>query len=766
MLENLPVLLLKKLVLLPYQEVRLELNIELSKKVIDQAERFYNNKLLVICPNNTLESSPSASDLPNVGVLSKIKSKIELPNGNYRVVICGLNRVMIREYKNNTYDREILEALVKRLYIDDSDKTQETAIIRTLKSVVERYMEVNPQASNSVTNTLVNMTDLDMLTDIITNYMPFDIKKKVSYMNEFDHIVRANNLIKDINLELEVISIETRIDDEIRETFEKEQRDYILKQKIYKLNEELGLNVDKQTEVELFKQKLEKLDISSRTKEKIENEIRKYSYTSESNPDSSVIRNYLDTVINLPWNTSSKDETNIKKIKKTLDKSHYGLDEAKQRVLEFIAIQKNSDKLKAPIICLVGPPGTGKTTFGMSIATSLNREFYKISVGGLNDSTELTGHKRTYLGSSPGKIIQGIKKCGTNNPLILIDEVDKMVKDFKGDPAAVLLDILDPNQNNMFIDNYIEEPFDLSKVMFILTANDIKTIPAALKDRLEIIEISSYTETEKIDISKNYLTPTIIKEYNTTKAKISDEVLLFIINSYTKESGVRELDRVLRKIYRYIIINEVKNKSLDIELVTTILGPIKYDKEAVRKNHVGSVSTMGVTPYGGVIISIESILTPGDGKLNVTGNVENSIKESTEIALKYVVSKCKDYGIDQKKIINNDININALNYGIKKDGTSGGLAFTTSIISLLLNKEVDNSICFTGEITLHGDIIKVGGIKEKVIGAYNNNFKTIYIPLENKNDLVKIPDNIKEKVNIKLISSYDEVFKDLFKKHK
>ena len=766
MLENLPVLLLKKLVLLPYQEVRLELNIELSKKVIDEAEKLYNNKLLVICPNNTLESSPSASDLPQVGVLAKIKSKIELPNGNYRVVICGLNRVLIREYKNNIYDREILEALVKRIYIDDSDNASETAIIRTLKSVVEKYMEINPQASNSVTNTLVNMTDLDMLTDIITNYMPFDIKKKVSYMNEFDHVLRANNLIKDINLELEVISIETRIDDEIRETLEKDQRDYLLKQKIHKLNEELGLNVDKQTEVDIFSNKISELQISSRTKEKFENELRKYSFTSESNPDSSVIRNYLDTVINLPWNKSSKDENNLKKIKKILDKSHFGLDEAKQRVLEFIAIQKNSENLKAPIICLVGPPGTGKTTFGMSIAKSLNREFYKISVGGLNDSTELTGHKRTYLGSSPGKIIQGIKKCGTNNPLILIDEVDKMVKDFKGDPSAVLLDILDPNQNNMFIDNYIEEPFDLSKVMFILTANDIKTIPTALKDRLEIIEISSYTETEKIDISKNYLIPNIIKEYNTSKARISDDILLHVINSYTKESGVRELDRVLRKIYRYIIINEVKNKSIDIQNIYNILGPVKYDREAIRKNHVGSVSTMGVTPYGGVIISIESILTPGEGKLSVTGNVENSIKESIEIALKYVISKSKEYGIEQKKLSNNDININALNYAIKKDGTSGGLAFTTSIISLLLNKEVDSTICFTGEITLHGDIIKVGGIKEKVIGAYNNNYKTIYIPEENKNDLIKIPDNIKEKVTIKLISSYDEVFNDLFKKHK
>lgn len=766
MLENLPVLLFKKLVLLPYQEVRLELNVELSKKVIDHAENFYNNKLLVICPNDTLESSPSANDLPSIGVLSKIKSKIKLPNGNYRVVICGLNRVIVKKYRNNSDDKEILESLVKRIYIDNSDPASETAVIRTLKSVVEKYMEVNPAASNSVTNTISNMTDLDMLTDIITNYMPFDLKKKVSYMNEFDTLIRANNLIKDINLELEVINIETKIDDEIREGFEKEQRDFILKQKINKLNEELGLNVDKQTEISLLNDKVNQLNVNKKTKDKLLNEVKKYSYTSEANPDSSVIRNYLETVINLPWNIFSKDESNLKRIKKTLDKTHFGMEEAKHRVLEYIAVKKNSTDVRAPILCFVGPPGTGKTTLGISIANSLNKEFYKISVGGLNDPTELTGHKRTYLGSSPGKIIQGIKKCGTSNPLILIDEVDKMVKDFKGDPSAVLLDILDPSQNNQFIDNYIEEPFDLSKVMFILTANDIHNIPAALKDRLEIIEISSYTETEKISISKDHLIPDIVSEYNTQKVKISDENLLFIITSYTKEPGVRELDRVLRKIYRNIIINEIKVKSLEQSNILDILGPVKYDQTYIRKNYVGSVSTMGVTSYGGVVINIESTLTSGDGKLNITGNVEDSIKESIKIALQFVKSKVKDFGIDVKKLSNNDININALNYAIKKDGTSGGLAFTTSIISLLLNKEVSNQTAFTGEITLHGDILKVGGIKEKIIGAYNNGYKKIFIPLENKNDLIKVPDNIKNIVDIKLVSSYQEVYDDLFKKHK
>lgn len=766
MLENLPVLLLKKLVLLPYQEVRLELNVELSKKVIDQAENFTNNKLLIICPNDTLETSPSASDLPNIGVLSKIKSKIELPNGNYRVVICGLNRVIVKNYKNNSEDREILESLVKRIYVDDTDQASQTAVIRTLKSVVGKYMEINPAASNSVTNTIANMTDLDMLTDIITNYMPFDLKKKVSYMNEFDALVRANNLIKDINLELEVINIETKIDDEIREQFEKEQRDFILKQKINKLNEELGLNLDKQSEVSFFNKKIEQLEVNEKTRKKLFDEVKKYSYTSETNPDSSVIRNYLDTVISLPWNIYSKDETNIKKIKKSLDKSHYGLEEAKQRVLEYIAVKKNSNNIKAPIICLVGPPGTGKTTLGISISKALNKEFFKISVGGLNDSTELTGHKRTYLGSSPGKIIQGIKKCNTSNPLILIDEVDKMIKDFKGDPSAVLLDILDPSQNNQFTDNYIEEPFDLSKVMFILTANDIKTIPAALKDRLEIIEISSYTETEKIDIAKNYLIPNIVEEYNVNKIKIADELLLFMITSYTKEPGIRELDRVLRKIYRNIIINEIKAKQLDMDTALTILGPPKYDTTYIRRNHIGSVSTMGVTPYGGVVINIESTLTPGEGKINITGNVEDSIKESINIGYSFIKSKTKEFGIDTKQLKNNDININALNYGIKKDGTSGGLAFTTSIVSLLLGKEVSNNITFTGEITLHGDILKVGGIKEKIIGAYNNGYKKIFIPLENKNDLIKVPDNIKNTVEIIQVSDYQEVFNELFKKHK
>ncbi len=764
MKENLPVLLLKNLVLLPCQEVRLELNNELSKKIIGLAEKFYNNKLLVICPMDTLETNPSAADLPEIGVIAKIKSKIELPNGNFRIVLLGLNRVKVYNYQNFENNPEILESTVKRIYVDDADEAADTAVFRTLKNLIDKYIKKNPAVSNSVSNAIASITDLDMLTDIITNFLPFDVKKKVRYMNEFDYLVRANNLIKELNVEIEVIDLEAKIEDEIRDSFEKDQRDFILKQKISKLNEELGVNVDKQTEINLYNEKIDSLDCPERTKRRLLDEVRKYSYTSDTNPDLSVIRNYLDTILNLPWNTYSKDETDLKKIKRALDKSHFGLDEVKTRILEFMAIKKSNPEINAPIICLVGPPGTGKTTLGYSISKALNREFEKISVGGLNDATELTGHKRTYLGSSPGKIIQAIKKCGTANPLILIDEVDKMVRDFKGDPSAVLLDILDPSQNNRFVDNYVEEPFDLSKVLFVLTANDLKNIPTPLRDRLEIIEISSYTEYEKLDIAKKYLIPNIICEYNCKKIKITDEALMKIINDYTKESGVRGLDRALKKIFRNLIINDFKAKSLSVGHITDILGLEKYNLRHDHTNHIGTVNTLGVTPYGGIIINIESLLIPGSGKLILTGNIERTIEESIQVAISYVKSNAKTFGIDLKKMEKSDIHFNALNYSVKKDGTSGGIAFVTALISLLSSQEVSYDVGFTGEITLHGDIVKVGGIKEKIIGAYNNGFTKIYIPLENKNDLANIPDDIKNNMIIRCVSHYLEIYEDLFEK--
>ena len=765
MLDRLPVLLLKELVLLPYQEIKLDLKVELSQKVVDLAEELYGNKLLIVCLQDIKEEAPELSDLPKIGVIGKIKKKIKLPNGDYRVFVTGLNRVQIRDYRQSLDNQDILEAIVKRLYIDNSVQEEDKAILKTLKTKVLEYMENNTSVSNSVTSTIDKIEDLDMLTDVITNFITFDIGKKIEYMNEFDYKVRAQNLIKDIQVELEVINIENNIDYQISEALDKEQRNYIIKQKIKLLNEELGDTFNKDTEVADYMDKINNLNASIRTKNKLIDEVKKYSYTSDANPDSSVIRNYLDTVLSLPWNTLTMDEKNIKNIKKSLDKSHYGMEEAKERIIEYIAIKKTSNAVKTPIICLVGPPGTGKTTLGMSIADSLNREFAKISVGGLNDASELTGHKRTYLGSSPGIIMQSISKCGTSNPVILIDEVDKMTKDYHGDPAAVLLDILDSSQNNQFIDHYIEEPFDLSQVLFILTANDIETIPSALKDRLEIINISSYTVEEKLFIAKKYLIPLIYDEYNIDKYKFSDEVLKEIIVNYTKEAGVRDLDRYIRKVIRKVYLSDEKATSIKSADLLKYLGPVKYSSSK-KENHVGCATTLGVTPYGGIPLTIESIFTSGNGNIQTTGNIEESVKESCIVSYNYILSHLNSFKIKEDIINKKDIHINMHNYGVKKTGTSGGLACTVALLSLMLDIKVDDKICFTGEIDLNGDILKVGGIKEKIIGAYNEKFNTIYIPEDNKNDINKIPSKILSSINVVCVSKFDDVYKNLFKKHK
>ena len=754
MKENLPILLLKKLILLPNQEVRLEINNDISKLAIEDSLNNFNSNILVISPINVLEEKPSASDLPNVGVIGKIKTKIKLPNGNFRIIIKGLNRVKVLEYFQND---KMLKCSIKRLYINNGNEVEELAYLRKLKELVNDYIMLNSESDNMISSTIENVNDLDYLTDIIVSFLPLDKEKKLFYMNEFDYIKRAESLIKEINIELEVIELDTKIEDEIREKFEKEQRDYILKEKINKLNNELGILTDKQQEINRYKELLDDLVLKDSIKKKLLLEIKRYEYTPDNNPDLSVIRNYLDWVLNLPWNKFSKEETNLTKIKNNLDKTHYGLEEIKKRILEFVSIKKINKNVSSPILCLVGPPGVGKTTLGMSISASLNREFYKISVGGLNEPSELIGHRRTFLGANPGKIIQGINKCGVSNPVILIDEVDKMVSEFKGDPSSILLDILDESQNNMFIDNYIEEPFDLSKVMFILTANSIDDIPSALKDRLEIIEINSYTEYEKLDIAKKYLIKDILEKYGIKKITIDDNTILEIINDYTKEAGVRELDRILKRLIRNHCLENKKSSKITIKDVKNILGEAKYIKEEID-NHLGVVNSLAWTPYGGNVQKIECVAYPGNGNIITTGNIEKILEESIKISLTYIKSNRFVKG-DLNLL---DLHINALNASVKKDGASGGIAITTSILSKLKNKLIDNNVAMTGEITLNGDILAVGGIKEKIIGAYNNDIKTIFIPYNNKNDLNSIPQNIKDNIKIILVKNYKEIYEKLF----
>ena len=647
--KNLPILLLKKLSILPTAEVRLELNNELSQKIIEVGLNKFDIKVVVILPKETKEESLGVSDLPNVGVLCLIKSSIILPNKNYRVVLKGLNRVKINNYSNYRYNKSILVGNAKMIYIDNGESVESIALKKKLISLLKKYIASSNEVSNSVLSKIKEELTLDELTDIIVNFLKFPIDKKIAYMNEFNEVERAKMLIKDISIELEILSLDHKIDNEIRDSLEKEQKEFLIKNKIDKLNEELGVKNSKDNEISDYLAKINNLDVSEEIRNKLLTELKKYEYTPVNNPEISVIRTYLDTLINLPFNKSSEEESNLKKISEYLDKTHFKMDEVKNRIKEYAYFKEKNPNLENPMICLVGSPGVGKSTIASSIAGALKRKFYKISVGGLNDSSELIGHRRTYLGASPGKIMEAIIKCNTNNPVILIDEVDKIVKDYKGDPSSTLLDILDSNLNKNFTDNYIEESFDLSKVLFILTANDVNSINPVLRDRLEIIYIDNYTSFDKKDIAIKYLLPKICQKYSIKKINITEEEIVELINNYTIEPGIRELERLLDKIIRYMLINGIKKEPN----FNVILGlPIKSNKE--EELVIGQSNIIGVSPYNGATVKISSIYSKD---MILTGNIGNNLKNSILMVLSY---------LRNKKYINEDdyfhINFNVNKY--------------------------------------------------------------------------------------------------------
>ena len=746
--KNLPILLLKKLSILPTAEVRLELNNELSQKIIEVGLNKFDKKVVVILPKETKEESLGVSDLPNVGVLCLIKSSIILPNKNYRVVLKGLNRVKINNYSNYRYNKSILVGNVKMIYIDNGESVESIALKKKLISLLKKYIASSNEVSNSVLSKIKEELTLDELTDIIVNFLKFPIDKKIAYMNEFNEVERAKMLIKDISIELEILSLDHKIDNEIRDSLEKEQKEFLIKNKIDKLNEELGVKNSKDIEISAYLAKINNLDVSEEIRNKLLTELKKYEYTPVNNPEISVIRTYLDTLINLPFNKSSEEESNLKKISEYLDKTHFKMDEVKNRIKEYAYFKEKNPNLENPIICLVGSPGVGKSTIASSIAGALKRKFYKISVGGLNDSSELIGHRRTYLGASPGKIMEAIIKCNTNNPVILIDEVDKIVKDYKGDPSSTLLDILDSNLNKNFTDNYIEESFDLSKVLFILTANDVNSINPVLRDRLEIIYIDNYTSFDKKDIAIKYLLPKICQKYSIKKINITEEEIVELINNYTIEPGIRELERLLDKIIRYMLINGIKKEPN----FNVILGlPIKSNKE--EELVIGQSNIIGVSPYNGATVKISSIYSKD---IILTGNIGSNLKNSILMVLSY---------LRNKKYINEDdyfhINFNVNKYTL--DGYSGGLGVAASIISLVSNKKIDKNICFIGAIDLYGRVLKVSRLRDKIITCYNNNLNIIYLPIQNKIDEEYIPEEVLQKVKLRYISTFEEVYNELFK---
>ncbi len=764
----LPVMLLKGLLVLPNQEVKIDLNNEISKKIINLSDTQFKKEIVIINPENQIEENPDINDLPNVGVVAKVKSIISLPNENLRVTLRGLFRIKITNFKNDKKDKEILECSYQKLDVPPFDKVTSGAYKRKLTSLFKNYTKNGKGISNSIVNDIGNIKDLNKLTDIISAFMPLNFTDKLELVKEINPIIRAEKLMELLNIEIEAIKIDKKIEEKMRISLENGQREYILKEKLKEIQEELGENNFKELEVLKYMETLENLKLNNEnTITKIKREIKKFEYTVDVSPELGNIRNYLDWILNLPWGMYSTDNADLEDIRIALDKNHYGMEEAKSRILEYIAAKNRNPEIFSPIICLIGPAGVGKTTFAKSIADSLNRQFAKINVGGLNDSAILNGHKRTYLGSSPGKIIEALKRCQVSNPVILIDEVDKMVNDNHGDPAGVLLDILDKSQNNNFIDNYLEEPYDLSQVLFILTANNIYDIPYELLDRLEIVNLYSYTINEKIEIAKKYLVPKILKEHNilAKNFKISDLILKELIENYTNEAGVRELERVITTVIRKLIMNNnIDNPKITKELILELLGPSKYFKDTISKHdQVGVVNTLAVTADGGVVSELESIYYEGSGNIIITGNLEKIMQESVEVVVSYIKNNREIFKINSSILTSKDIHLHFLDATSKKDGPSAGIAIATAILSLVLNHKVKKNIAFTGEITLTGNIKKVGGLKEKIISAYNEGINKVYIPNANHNDLKVIDEGILKKIEIIEVDNYLEIFNDLFK---
>ena len=753
------VMMLKDLVILPFQEIKLELKDEISKKIIKVSSKKYDNRVLILSPRNSKNNDPSIEDLPNVGVVAYIKNKIELSNGNLRVTLKGEKRVKILDYES--FSSEIIDAVVTDIILPKLEEAGEKIIRKKLKEILNDYINSAPNISNSILKTVNENDDLNLLTDAITTFLPLSTSKKLDYMQQINCEKRALSLIRDIKLEIKYAKLEAKIDNNVQVRLSLEQEEYYLKEKIKEIENTLGLKDNSNEEIKNYYDKLDKLKLSDKTHNKLLTEIKKLENASINSPENSVIRSYLDWVLNLPWNNSSKETLTVKTVLNSLNKSHYGLDIVKERIEDYINVKNINPNISSPIICLVGPPGVGKTTITKSIAEALNREFYKVSVGGLNDSTELVGNRRTYLGALPGKIIQGLKKCNTNNPVILIDEVDKMVKDYKGDPASTLLDILDSTQNKQFVDNYIEEPFDLSNVFFVLTANNIENIPYTLYDRLEIIELSSYTVFEKIDIAKKYILPKIYEEFGLSKKLVmKDETLIYLINNYTKESGVRNLTRVLRTLVTKVVTSKSDSYTVsNIDLMKYLKDPI-VNIENKEISESGIVNALAYTPLGGINLQIECSIYNGEEKILVTGSLGDVLKESIHVATSFI--KEKNY-VSNTMFYNHTIHIHLLDGATKKEGPSCGVAITTVILSKLLDIKVSEKIAFTGEISLKGNILRVGGLKEKLIAAYNAGIETVYVPEDNSVDLKDIPKQIIENVDIKLVNNFDTIYNDLFK---
>ncbi len=747
---NLPLLPLRGITVFPGMVIHFDVGRPQSVAAVKKAMN--NDKLIFLCYQNDITvDDPHFEDLANIGVIAEIHQILNLPDGNLRILVEGIHRGKITDYI--PVDNYVEVAVSRKDDIHTYDDLASQVLIRKIMRLVEDYLEVYDRISPEALTSLLSIEDTGELADVIATNFPLKPALKQSILDELDADLRLEKLNDIITSEIEILSIEKTISSKTQKNIDENQREYMLREKLKAIHEELGFD-ETEADINKYKEKLSGRDIPKEVSEKLEEEFERLRKNNPNSQEYGVIQNYIETVVALPWNQPDEEILDISHAEEILNRDHYGLEKIKERILEYIAVRKLGGKPKSNIICLVGPPGTGKTSIARSLAESLGRKYTRISLGGVKNESEIRGHRKTYIGAMPGRVIDALKKTGSSNPLILFDEIDKMSRDITGDPASAMLEVLDPEQNKNFRDNFVELPFDLSDALFVTTANSLETIPAPLLDRMDVIETESYTTDEKKAIAKSYLLPKQ-REYNGLKAsqlKFSDSVYFSLIDGYTREAGVRELERkiaaVCRKVAKKIADGEVKSVTLSKTSLESILGAPDYNtREGNKKDLIGVSTGLAWTQVGGDTLCIEVNTMPGSGKLELTGNLGDVMKESASAALSYIRANTFTLGIDQNFYKDLDIHIHVPEGAVPKDGPSAGITIATALISALTGRKVRRDTAMTGEITLRGRVLPIGGLKEKTLAALKIGIKQVIIPKENTPDYNKLPSVVKDNIS-------------------
>ena len=762
--KSIPLIPLRGLTIFPDMVIHFDAGREKSIMAIEKA-MLNSEDIFLAAQKDEKKENPEQDDISSIGTVCRIKQLIKLPGNTLRVLVEGIKKGIIKEFLDNKDYFEVIIEEINEEYSNDDVEIE--AHFKMLKKSFINFVKLLGDESNEMPMNIESEENIGEFTNMVSGYLPIDYRKKQDLLETLDINKRIEKLLVIIENEIKVVKVQRKLAAKIKKSADDSQKEFYLREQLKFIQEELGEDFDESKELNELKEKINSSKMPKIAKEKCLEELRKLKNVSMATSEGNSIRTYLDWVLDIPWGKYTRESLDIEKVEKILDEEHYGLKDVKERILEYLSVKKISGSSKGPILCLVGPPGVGKTSIASSIAKAINRKYVRMSLGGMSDEAEIRGHRRTYVAAIPGRIIYALKEAKSMNPLMLLDEIDKLSSNYKGNPADALLEVLDSEQNKTFRDNFIELPTDLSKVLFITTANSLETIPRPLLDRMEVVEVSGYTYEEKFHIAKEHLIKKIFNQYSLpiNKVNITDEAIKLIIDGYTRESGVRELERklssLIRKSMAYILKNKKEEILIDKAMVEELMGKriFTFDKSQ-NENKVGVVTGMAWTAYGGDTLPVEAVTMEGNGKLQLTGQLGDVMQESAKTAYSYVRANAKKFGIDEDFYKNKDIHIHAPEGAVPKDGPSAGVTMVTALVSALTGKKVKGNVAMTGEVTLTGQVLPIGGLKEKSLAAYRYGIDTIIIPKENEKDIEDIPDSIKNNIKIILAKQVDEVVKN------